>query len=82
MTTMHASAIGGAVRDHRSTRADRSRTTIHEYELVLTKVVIPEPGGLRLREVTPVNLTYFFWPTTPYGCSRRPRTALAQRTAS
>ena len=31
-------------------------TTINEYERVLTKVVIPELGGLRLREITTSRL--------------------------
>ena len=34
-------------------------TTINEYERVLTKVVIPELGGLRLREVTTSRLDLF-----------------------
>lgn len=34
-------------------------TTINEYERVLTKVVIPELGGLRLREVTTSRLDMF-----------------------
>lgn len=38
-------------------------TTINEYERVLTKVVIPELGGLRLREVTTSRLDLFLVPS-------------------
>ena len=43
-------------------RRDEGRieaTTINECERVLTKVVIPEPGGLRLREITTSRLDLF-----------------------
>ncbi|UUZ59016.1 N-terminal phage integrase SAM-like domain-containing protein [Nocardioides sp. B-3] len=39
------------------------RTTVNEYERVLTKVVIPELGGLRLRELTTSRLDMFPGPT-------------------
>lgn len=39
-------------------RSDRA-TTINEYERILTKVVVPELGGLRLREVTTSRLDIF-----------------------
>ncbi|TFC47505.1 site-specific integrase [Cryobacterium shii] len=49
-------------------------TTINEYERVLTKVVIPEFGGLRLREVTTSRLDLFLVRLRATSISRQRKT--------
>lgn len=49
-------------------------TTINEYERVLTKVVIPELGGLRLREVTTSRLDLFLVRLRATSASRQRKT--------
>jgi integrase len=49
-------------------------TTIHEYERVLTKVVFPELGGLRLREVTTSRLDQFLVRLRAVSASRQRKT--------
>jgi len=49
-------------------------TTINEYERVLTKVVIPELGGLRLREVTTSRLDLFLVRLRAISTSRQRKT--------
>lgn len=49
-------------------------TTINEYERVLTKVVIPELGGLRLREVTTSRLDIFLVRLRSVSASRQRKT--------
>ena len=49
-------------------------TTINEYERVLTKVVIPELGGLRLREVTTGRLDLFLVRLRAISTSRQRKT--------
>jgi len=49
-------------------------TTINEYERVLTKVVIPELGGLRLREVTTSRLDQFLVRLRATSASRQRKT--------
>jgi integrase len=49
-------------------------TTINEYERVLTKVVIPELGGLRLREVTTSRLDLFLIRLRATSLSRQRKT--------
>jgi len=49
-------------------------TTINEYERVLTKVVIPELGGLRLREVTTSRLDLFLVRLRATSLSRQRKT--------
>lgn len=49
-------------------------TTIKEYERVLTKVVIPELGGLRLREVTTSRLDLFLVRLRSVSASRQRKT--------
>lgn len=49
-------------------------TTINEYERVLTKVVIPEFGGLRLREVTTSRLDIFLVRLRTVSASRQRKT--------
>ncbi len=49
-------------------------TTISEYERVLTKVVIPELGGLRLREVTTSRLDLFLVRLRAKSASRQLKT--------
>jgi len=49
-------------------------TTINEYERVLDKVVIPEQGGLRLREVTTSRLDLFLVRLRATSVSRQRKT--------
>lgn len=49
-------------------------TTINEYERVLNKVVIPELGGLRLREVTTSRLDLFLVRLRATSASRQRKT--------
>lgn len=49
-------------------------TTINEYERVLTKVVLPEIGGLRLREVTTSRLDLFLVRLRATSASRQRKT--------
>jgi integrase len=49
-------------------------TTINEYKRVLTKVVIPELGGLRLREVTTSRLDLFLVRLRATSASRQRKT--------
>lgn len=49
-------------------------TTINEYERVLNKVVIPELGGLRLREVTTSRLDLFLVRLRASSASRQRKT--------
>lgn len=49
-------------------------TTVNEYERVLTKVVIPELGGLRLREVTTSRLELFLVRLRATSTSRQRKT--------
>lgn len=49
-------------------------TTIHEYERVLTKTVIPELGGLRLREITTSRLDLFLLRLRATSTSRQRKT--------
>lgn len=49
-------------------------TTINEYERVLTKVVIPELGGLRLREVSTSRLDLFLVRLRAVSASRQRKT--------
>lgn len=49
-------------------------TTINEYERVLAKVVIPELGGLRLREVTTSRLDLFLVRLRATSASRQRKT--------
>jgi site-specific recombinase XerD len=49
-------------------------TTINEYERVLTKVVIPELGGLRLSEVTTSRLDLFLVGLRSVSASRQRKT--------
>ncbi|MCA1781019.1 MAG: site-specific integrase [Intrasporangiaceae bacterium] len=49
-------------------------TTINEYERVLTKVVIPELGGLRLREVSTSRLDLFLVRLRSVSASRQRKT--------
>ncbi|KAA1415972.1 site-specific integrase [Nocardioides humilatus] len=49
-------------------------TTINEYERVLTKVVVPELGGLRLRELTTSRLDLFLVRLRATSTSRQRKT--------
>lgn len=49
-------------------------TTINEYERVLTKVVLPGIGGLRLRELTTSRLDLFFLRLRAISTSRQRKT--------
>ena len=49
-------------------------TTINEYERVLTKVVIPELGGVRLRELTTSRLDMFLVALRAISASRQRKT--------
>ena len=49
-------------------------TTINEYERVLTKVVIPELGGVRLRELTTSRLDLFLVALRAISASRQRKT--------
>jgi integrase len=49
-------------------------TTINEYERVITKLVTPELGGLRLREVTTSRLEFFLVRLRAFSASRQRKT--------
>jgi len=49
-------------------------TTINEYERVLTKVIVPELGGVRLRELTTSRLDMFLVALRAISASRQRKT--------